>query len=387
VNAFDVVVLGLVATAAYGGFRLGLFVRVLSWAGMAVGGIAALRLGRPLVEVLDDASPETRLVAVLVLFVTLASAGQAIGVWAGGTLRQGIGHVKPLAATDRVAGGVLGGAGILVALWLLAPTFESAQGWPERAVESSFLVDTVDRVAPDPPDALVAFDDLFDDGTFPRVFDAAAPDPQTPPPAVGLDPTVHDQVVRSTVLVEGEACSRVQHGSGFVAGPDLVVTNAHVVAGEPETRVLTSDGRELDARVVAFDPSADLAVLHVDDLGVAPLTGAEPEEGELGAVYGHPGGGDLRAAPARVDERIRGSVPDIYRETESTRDMLVLAAQLAPGDSGSPVVSTDGQVVGIAFAIDPDSGTVAYAFEWSEIAAVLTTASAISVPTGDCLDT
>jgi S1-C subfamily serine protease len=385
VNALDVVVAALVVAAVYGGWRLGMLVRLASWGGMALGALVALRLGRPVTEALRDASPETRLVAVLVLFVTLTSAGQSIGVWAGASLRRGVGY-GPLAIGDRVAGGFLGGVGILAAVWLLAPTFASARGWPEDAVGGSFLVQTVERVTPEPPDALVAFDDLFEPGTFPRVFDSPVAEPGPPPPETGITAEVHARVVASTVLVLGEACDRVQHGSGFVAADGLVVTNAHVVAGERETTVETADGRTLDATVVAFDPSADLAALSVPGLSLPPLAGGQPEDGAVGAVYGHPGGGGLEASPARVSERIRGRVPDIYRDGDSTRDMLVLAAELAPGDSGAAVVGVDGTVLGIAFAIDPDSDAVAYAFEFDEVASLLASAaSGTPVTTGRCL--
>src|SRR5690606_7815495 len=102
----------------------------------------------------------------------------------------------------------------------------------------------------------------------PRVLDALQPTPThvEPPADPGLDPAVVDTVLRSVVQIEGVACRRIQLGSGFVIRSGHVVTNAHVVAGEPTTTVRLDDGSELTARVVLFDPARDLAVLEVDGL-------------------------------------------------------------------------------------------------------------------------
>jgi S1-C subfamily serine protease len=190
------------------------------------------------------------------------------------------------------------------------------------------------------------------------------------------------------VKVVGEACGRIQEGTGFVARPGLVVTNAHVVSGESRTTLERSDGQRVDAIVVAFDPARDLAVLSAPalDRPALPLGSAQP--GVLGAVYGHPGGGPLKASPFRVDRRIRAVGRDIYGSSRTERDVLVLAADLEPGDSGSALVARGGRVAGVAFAIAPDRPGVAYALTPAEVRDVLDTVPATRspVPTGQCLD-
>ncbi len=114
------------------------------------------------------------------------------------------------------------------------------------------------------------------------------------------------------MLVEGQACDRVQEGTGFVAGENLIVTNAHVVAGENRTHVVTSDGRRLDTTVVAFDPNRDLAVLRAPGLGLPALTEGDGQVDDRGALFGHPGGGPLRQAPVRIAEQIVARGTDIY---------------------------------------------------------------------------
>jgi S1-C subfamily serine protease len=187
------------------------------------------------------------------------------------------------------------------------------------------------------------------------------------------------------VKIEGEACSRIQEGSGFFVADDLVVTNAHVVAGEDDSDVVLSDGSRMDGTVVAFDPVRDLAVLRTSgaDRPALPLEGAEV--GTSGAVFGHPGGGSLEISPFQVGEQITAVGTDIYDSRRSERKVLVLAADLAPGDSGGALVNPRGQVVGVAFAIAPDRPSVAYALDVDEVTAVVSGDLSQERDTGDCL--
>lgn len=181
------------------------------------------------------------------------------------------------------------------------------------------------------------------------------------------------------------ACRRVQEGSGFVVGPGLIATNAHVVAGEDETIVQRTDGTEVTATVVAFDPRRDLAVLSAPGLDRVPLRRADVEEGAIGAVFGHPGGGELRAAPYSVGRTVAATGTDIYDEERTERQVLILSSSLAPGDSGAALIDPEGRVVGVAFAIAPDKPGVAYALDIEELEAVLAGDLSRPVDTGPCL--
>ena len=122
---------------------------------------------------------------------------------------------------------------------------------------------------------------------------------------------------KSIVLVEGHACGQIQEGSGFVyPTPGLVITNAHVVAGEDQTLVEDQDGNTHDAVVVAFDPVRDLAILRVDGLDAPALELGSADPGDLGAVFGHPRGGPLRAAPARRPAHHRGRHRHLPHQSE-----------------------------------------------------------------------
>jgi S1-C subfamily serine protease len=277
--------------------------------------------------------------------------------------------------------------GLLVALWLLLPTLSRIPGWTATQARGSLIAQEVNARFPDAPDTLEALRTLVGDDPFPEVFDAMrpAPDPGASPGSSGLSPDLADQVARSAVKVEGVACSRVQEGSGFFVADDLVVTNAHVVAGEQNSTVELSDGSTLDAVVVAFDPDRDLAVLRTNGAGRPPLPLREANVGDTGGVFGRPGGGPLEISPFRVGDQINAVGRNIYGSGTSSREVLVLASHLAPGDSGSALVDPQGQVVGVAFAIAPDKPGVAYALAIEELEAVLAGDLSQRRDTGGCL--
>jgi S1-C subfamily serine protease len=167
----------------------------------------------------------------------------------------------------------------------------------------------------------------------------------------------------------------------------MVVTNAHVVAGEKAPRVEPYEGKSLPATVILFDANRDLALLRVPGLAAAPLPVSKAKEGDTGVVYGHPGGGDLRPAPARISQELIAVGRDIYDRNDTRRHIFVLASNLRPGDSGAAFVDKKGQVVGVAFAIAPDKPGVSYALTDKELTPVLAKAGTTAVSTGGCLDT
>jgi S1-C subfamily serine protease len=252
----------------------------------------------------------------------------------------------------------------------------------------SSIVEAIERWGPTQPSRFAAWGRAISDAPYPSALGPLQSPPNPgPPPRTSISPAVDARVRPSTVKVTGRACDEIQEGSGWVAEPGIVVTNAHVVAGERGTTVLTVDGRSLAARVIAFDPVRDVAVLSVPGLGERPLPLATGSIGSVGAVYGHPGGGALSPSPARVGDEIVAVGTDIYRTGSSRRHVFVLASVLAPGDSGGALVNRAGRVIGMAFAIDPGRSATAYALTDKEIHPVLGRIAAGSpgVNTGRCL--
>jgi S1-C subfamily serine protease len=390
VNFLDLVVVLVAAGAGWVGYRMGFVRRATSWAGLALGIVVGVLLVPDVADALRGSPPRTRLLASLAFVIVVAGVAQAVGGAIGGSLSARLGRgAGSLKQGDRVAGGALGIVGVLVLMWLLIPALANSPGWTARAVRDSAVARFIDRVAPAPPSESETLGRLVGDQTFPEVFDTlSSPDAGTPP-ADGIPAEAAGRVTRSTLLVEGQACDRIQEGTGFVAGANYVVTNAHVVAGERDTHVTTSDGRRLDSTVVAFDPDRDLAVLRVPGLALPALELGEGRVDERGALFGHPGGGPLRQAPVRIAEQIVARGSDITHTTDTEREVFVLAAVAAPGDSGGPIVDADGRVIGVMFAYDISRQSTAYALTRTELdpvlGGVLATGATAPVSTGDCL--
>ena len=335
----------------------------------------------------ETVDPQVRALMTIGIFVTAASIGATLGEVAGISLRSLI-PPGPLRQVDRVVGAGAGTLGVLVFLWLLLPTLAEVPGGFSSEVRNSAIAQWVDDAAPRAPGPLQALRNLVQDADFPKVFEGLQPSPAggPPPEATALPESVVERVTLSTVRVSGTACGGVVAGSGFSPEDDIVVTNAHVVAGVDRPSVQRPDGRRLRASVVLFDPGRDLAVLEVEGLNQDPLPVGAAEIGEEGAVFGHPGGQvEIEVSPARVERRVSALGRDIYDDGPTRRDVLILASELAQGDSGGALVDTDGTVIGVAFAIAPDERGTAYALHGEELQEVLDMPRGGPVDTGPCL--
>ena len=357
-----------------------------SWVGLALGITIGSLVLPPILRGLEEASPAQLLFVVLGVLLGTAFLGQAVGLMVGARLQATLPGAGVRSA-DRAAGGVAGVVGVLVGIWILLPLMADVPGWWAVQARESAVAGWVDDRFPEPPDTVETLRRLVGEDQFPRVFDALerTPDVGPPPSASTIPQAVANAVTPSTVKVEGVACRRIQEGSGFVVGDGLVVTNAHVVAGEDETVLQRSDGTTVRARVVAFDPNRDLAVLAAPDLDRPALSRDTIDVGGVGAAFGHPGGGRLEASPFSVGERVTATGTDIYDRNRTSREVLVLAADLEPGDSGSALIDPDGDVVGVVFAIALDRPGVAYALDRPELEAILATDLSRPVDTGPCL--
>ncbi len=385
-NPLDVAVIVVALAAAYGGWRLGFVARLFAWAGVALGLVVGVHFVPKVVTAFGGTTADDRVTVAVLFLLLVASLGQALGLGIGLGVHRLVPEPHPLPIWDRAAGATLGLLGVLVLVWMVIPSLATAQGWPARLARGSFVVGAIDRYAPAQPARFAAWGRSISQAPYPSALGPldTPPNPGRPP-ALTLPPAVAARVRASTVKVTGHACSQIQSGSGWVEAPGQVVTNAHVVAGERTTTVEDDAGVQHDARVVAFDPVRDIAVLSVPDLRASPLPTSAGRVGETGAVFGHPGGGDLVAAPARVGDEIVAVGTDIYRTGSSRRHVYVLAAKLAPGDSGGPLVDDRGNVIGVAFAIDPGQTATAYALTDAEVAAALRNVGTTTVATGGCL--
>jgi S1-C subfamily serine protease len=372
VNGLDVLIVCVAVGAAIGGVRLGLVARFSSWLGMLVGIAAAARAVGPVTDWIEGAG-DTRIVLTAAgLLIGGAFLGQALGLVIGGRLHLAIPEGRPR-DVDRAAGAVMGVVGVAATVWLLTPAMAQVSGELARQTRTSSIVSFLADVLPPAPDSLRDLENLVG-ADLPAVLSdlEPAPDLGPPPPESGLSADTQERVAASTVQVEAAACGRLQEGSGAVLAVELVVTLAQVVAGAERIEVVRHpDGAELQATLVAFDPGVDVAVLSVPGIGRPPLPLGDGDVGDVGAVFGHPGGGPLEVSPFEIGRRDEVTGRDIFGADRVAREVLFLAAELRPGDSGGALVDPAGEVVGMAFAIAPDRPDVAYALTSDEVAAVL----------------
>ena len=386
-SALDLLFIVALVIGATGGYRLGFVNRVISWIGLAAGLYLAVRLLPWLVEQIHTGNQTLVIALSIGLLLIGASLGQAVGFMIGGRISPKR-RSDAFSVMDRSLGTVAGFLGVVVLIWLVIPILVASPGTVARQVTNSWVARTIDDALPPAPDALQTLRSAIGADAFPDVFDALTPTPSlgAPPQATGMTQEVSVAVARSTVKVEGNACARLQDGSGFVVAPDIIATNAHVVAGEKQTSIFRDDGRRFDGAVIAFDPSRDLALVRVQGFDRPPLpVAASATGGSVGGVFGHPGGEPLRIAPFRVARVITATGRDIYGGGRTEREVLELASQLRPGDSGSAVVDSNGTVVGVAFAISRDRDDVAYALAPSELRAVVQQPTMPANGTGPCL--
>ncbi len=383
-NPLDLLILAAALVAVVAGWRMGFLARAFGWAGAGVGVVAALVLVPRLVERLDLESRAVVAVTSALAALTLVTLGQGVGAAIGARLRPGA-SVPHWRLLDAAGGAALGMCVVAVLVWLLVPVLARTDGWTASLARNSRLAELAARYLPEPPPVLDELQRRLETGDFPELFADLEPAPELPPPPEGsaIDAAQLASLAAGVVRVEGEACDSLQTGSGFAIAPGLVVTNAHVVAGTGRSELETPDGRRGSGRVVAFDPSIDLAVVATDlELEVLPTGTAAV--GDTGLVLGFPGGGPLDPSPFAVGELLRARGLDIYDRAQVERSLVVLAAELAPGDSGSAVVRDDGRVVAVAVAIAPDRPGVAYALRVEDVLDDLERVSG-PVDTGACL--
>lgn len=387
VTLFDLGLLLAIVIAALGGTRLGLLTRAWSWIGLGVGLVVATPLAGPAVAPLDGQDPFVRLMATIVVVAICAGVGQAVGFTIGNRLRRGL--PESLQSADRVAGGVAGVLFVLVVVWLLLPTLTLMQGTPARLARGSVIVAAVDRYSPPVPQSVRDLGQQVSDFGFPEVFDdlRAAPEVGPPPETLRLPVEVVNGVRPSTMNIEARGCGGINEGSGFVVEAELVATNAHVVAGSESLEIVLDDGASrLPAELVAIDTGTDLALLRVPGLTRSPLPLGTAEDGTTAAVFGFPGGQDqLRIAPAVVADDQIALGRDIYDRNVASREILILAADVRRGDSGSAVVDPAGRVVGVLFALAPDRPATAYALDVTELRRLLDQPRTPSAASGPCL--
>ncbi|GAB2527198.1 MarP family serine protease [Nocardia heshunensis] len=388
----DLGIIILALLAATSGWRQGAVASALAFLGVILGAVAGILIAPHILKHLSEG--RTRVLVGVLLIVALVIVGEVAGMVLGRAARGGM--RDPFTRTvDSVVGAGLQAVAVLATAWLLAlPLTNSSQPGIAAAVTNSQVLRNVDHVAPDwlrrvPTD----FSNLLNTSGLPDVIGPFGHVPITavePPDASVLQLPVAQQLQTSVLRIRGIApsCQRQLEGSGFVVAPERIMTNAHVVAGTNTVSVDTARG-SLPATVVLFDSNKDIAILAVPGLQATPLTLAPSDatSGESSIVLGYPGGGRYTASAARVRETLNLKGPNIYRDNDVKREVYTIRGQVRAGNSGGPLVDTDGRILGVVFGAAVTDDDTGYVLTLDEVKPELASAASqtTAVGTGSCV--
>jgi hypothetical protein len=328
------------------GYRQGLIVGTLTLIGFGVGALVGSRIA-PLVLNHGSASPYAPLCAALGALVGGALVAVTLEGLALGLRSRLIRGKGALHLADGAGGAALIASVALGLVWVFGAVVLHAPGTAQLRgdVQSSLILRSLNEVLPPSGPILHALDRV---DPAPSIIGPPAP-VAAPDPAIATDPEV-EGAEGSVVRVLGTACGLGVEGSGWIAGPGLIVTNAHVVAGEDDTTVTTPGGASLRATPLHYDPENDLALLHVDadlpQLELAP----DSSSGTAGAVLGYPENGPYSVAPARLGETRDTVSDDSYGRGPIRRSITSLRGSVRSGNSGGPLIDARGRVLGTVFA-------------------------------------
>ena len=388
-NLLDVIVILAAIAYGIGGFRSGAVIGVCSLIGFFGGAAIGAQLAEPLGSRVADGRAQVPVAIICVL--VFATVGQILAVFVGGKIKNRIvrGRGRPV---DSAIGAVLGVLSVLLVAWMIAVPLASSP-YPRLAAEASQskIVRGVNDSVPQGVRSLYSsLRSFLNQSGFPPVFGDLPPSSVVDVPApANLSPTeqrtvdaAHPSVLK--ILGEAPECGREIEGSGFVYAKHRVLTNAHLDAGTRRLVVQTDDG-PLAARVVVFDPASDVAVLSVPELKAPALkfTAAPASSGDAAIVLGYPENGPFTVGPARVRQRTTIGGRDIYDHRGVERSIYSIRGTVRSGNSGGPLLSSNGTVLGMVFARALTSTDTGYVLSNDQIRAD----AAKGRDAGDAVDT
>lgn len=385
-NFVDIIIVFLLISSLVRGLEVGSIRQILSTIGFFTGLFAGAWLEPKLVRLAH--TPLSR--SLLAIGITLGSAllVMSIAEYIGIKLKYKLAKGR-LDRVDGVFGSVVGAVTLILTVWLagavlLKLPFPALQ----EDIRGSAIISTLERKLPGAPPLIDDLGHLINPNGFPQVFTGNEPTPAPVklPDLSNLQPAIAKDAA-SVVKIEGRGCGGIIEGSGFVAAQGLVATNAHVVAGVEQPFVIDRIGRH-PVEAIWFDPDLDFAVLKVDGIQDAPLALGinNAKRGTAGAALGYPGGGDFVAQPAVVLDSFIAEGRNIYNQGTTDRNVYEVQTHVVPGNSGGPLVASDGTVIGVIFAQSTTYDNVGYALTMSAVKNELKRAQVQMQPvsTGSC---
>jgi hypothetical protein len=378
-TTLDWIIIAFTVLMAVWGYGQGLIAGALSLVGFAAGAFLGSRLG-PLL--LEDGShspyaPLSALLGAVLIGGVFASGFEVLGFH----LRRRLGD--RIGLLDGVGGSLLVACLGLFLVWIGGAVALQTPGARElrKPIQRSAILKELNAVLPPSGPILQALA-RFD--PFPSITGPSANVP-APDPKIARDPDVA-AARRSVVRILGTACGLGVQGSGWVAGRGIVVTNAHVVAGQDDTTVqVGGDGPGLDAEAIWFDSRNDLSILRVPGIiGVRALRmNVNADPGTTAAVLGFPQNGPYTVDPARLGGTTTVVTQDAYGRGPVERSITSLRGLVRPGNSGGPVVDRSGKVLATIFAAATNRQRTGYGVPDSVVRDALRRARG-TVGTGPC---
>jgi uncharacterized membrane protein required for colicin V production len=374
----DGIGIALVAFAALVGMRRGLIASTLALTGIVVGAFVGARLAPHLLP--NGSQSRYTPLAALVGAALLAVLLETVAAVAGSMLRSTL-KLSPLRAVDSAGGFMVGALAALSILWVVGAVALQFPGQAElrREAQRSSVLGRLNSIA-SPAHVLRALARVDPLPTIGGPEGAI----RAPSAAVLRRPGVK-RAERSVVRVTGTACGLAIEGSGWVVRPGVVVTAAHVVAGEHSIQVDAPGQPPLPAQPAAFDSKNDVAILRVQGLRARPLPLVDAREEALVAIVGYPENGPLKAVPARIGSTVTRLTQDAYGRGPVVRSITMLRGLVRPGNSGGPAVDAAGRVQTTIFAGAPHGTAGGYGVPSDQVRDALSGAES-PVSTGGCAD-
>jgi S1-C subfamily serine protease len=366
----DLLIVVAAIFAISGGYRRGFWLSLGQYAGLLLGVLVGAAVAPLLMNAINLQDPTLRSLGGILILIIAGTIGSSIGFWVGEPIRLRILARPRGGQLDSVGGAIFSAVAVLSVSWFLGLSLARVPSPAlSIAIQRSAILRSLDGLFPRPPAFLAQVQAIIAGVNFPSAFSGLEPTPSALPLPASIDTPGIRNAEAETVRVQGYGCGGIVYGSGFPVGSDMILTNAHVVAGTYGTTVQDPAGVNARARVVLFDPERDLAILYIPRLGssLPPLPQAPAGTGTQGAAIGYPGGGPEQAKPAVVDGQVQAEGRDIYGQNLVYRSIWITEAEVMPGNSGGPLVNMDGAVIGVIFAASTSNPQEAYALTDAEV--------------------
>ncbi|MDQ0712875.1 S1-C subfamily serine protease [Streptomyces luteogriseus] len=384
-DLLDILLLLVVLAYAASGYRRGLVAGCVSLAGFVGGAVVGVWALPWVMDLVEAGTTRATLTAVFTVLLP-AVVGHELAGRLALRLRRELDR-GPLRVADGVGGAVANAVAVLIVAWVAASVLgASSSPLVTSAIRDSRLLGAVQRTMPDTTPAWFSgATSALTQAGFPQVFNPFENESTAEvakPTGDSVTAAATEAAKRSTVKVEGVAGTQGREGSGFVYAREHVMTNAHVVAGIDEPTVqIGGVGRTYEARVVLFDPQKDVAVLYVPGLKAPVLRfDDDAERGDSAVVAGYPQDGDLNLQAATVANRVRATGQNIYNDGTATREIYSIRSTVRPGNSGGPLLTTNGRVFGVVFARSTSDAETGYVLTADEVASDARSAAGATAP-------